>query len=189
MTFREGLALGAVLALVLLGCGSSGSGSASSEAASTSAINRNKEDLQPQAQPDPGHRERDATASQGRQPGRICPPVGRALKGVDHPERLSVLGSGAGHRGVLIASADSEERTPTKPKTNGGIAQFIPSTAASYGLADPYDPLEAIDAEAHMMSDLIRRFGSLQLALAAYNAGPAPVEACHCVPSNPETTA
>lgn len=39
------------------------------------------------------------------------------------------------------------------------------------------------------MSDLIRRFGSPQLALAAYNAGPTPVEACGCVPEIPETTA
>jgi hypothetical protein len=70
-----------------------------------------------------------------------------------------------------------------------GIAQFIPSTAAAYGLDDPFDPVEAIDAEAHLMSDLIRRFGSPQLALAAYNAGPAPVEACGCIPSIPETTA
>jgi Transglycosylase SLT domain/D-alanyl-D-alanine carboxypeptidase len=70
-----------------------------------------------------------------------------------------------------------------------GIAQFIPSTAASYGLADPFDPVEAIDAQAHLMADLIRRLGSPQLALAAYNAGPAPVEACGCVPSIPETTA
>ena len=53
-----------------------------------------------------------------------------------------------------------------------GIAQFIPSTAAAYGLADPFDPVEAIDAEAHLMSDLIRQFGSPELALAAYNAGP-----------------
>jgi hypothetical protein len=70
-----------------------------------------------------------------------------------------------------------------------GIAQFIPSTAAAYGLDDPFDPVEAIDAEAHLMSDLLRRFGSAQLALAAYNAGPASVEACNCVPSIPETTA
>jgi hypothetical protein len=70
-----------------------------------------------------------------------------------------------------------------------GIAQFMPLTAASYGLADPYDPVEAIDAEAHLMSDLLRQFGSPQLALAAYNAGPAPVEACHCVPAYPETQA
>jgi hypothetical protein len=70
-----------------------------------------------------------------------------------------------------------------------GIAQFIPSTAAVYGLRDPFDPEEAIDAEAHLMSDLIRQFGSPQLALAAYNAGPAPVEACRCVPPYPETRA
>jgi hypothetical protein len=70
-----------------------------------------------------------------------------------------------------------------------GIAQFMPSTAVSYGLRDPYDPQEAIDAEAHLMSDLIHQLGSPQLALAAYNAGPAPVEACHCVPAIPETQA
>jgi hypothetical protein len=70
-----------------------------------------------------------------------------------------------------------------------GIAQFMPGTAASYGLADPFDPVEAIDAQAHLMSDLIRQFGSPELALAAYNAGPAPVEACHCVPAIPETSA
>jgi soluble lytic murein transglycosylase-like protein len=70
-----------------------------------------------------------------------------------------------------------------------GIAQFIPSTAAAYGLDDPFDPVAAIDAQAHLMHDLIAQLGSPQLALAAYNAGPAPVEACDCVPSIPETTA
>lgn len=70
-----------------------------------------------------------------------------------------------------------------------GIAQFIPSTAASYGLHDPFDPEAAMDAQAHLMSDLIHQLGSPQLALAGYNAGPAPVEACHCVPAIPETTA
>jgi hypothetical protein len=70
-----------------------------------------------------------------------------------------------------------------------GIAQFIPSTAAAYGLHDPFDPAAAMDAQAHLMSDLIRQLGSPQLALAAYNAGPAPIEACNCVPAIPETTA
>ncbi len=70
-----------------------------------------------------------------------------------------------------------------------GIAQFIPSTAASYGLDDPFDPVAAIDAQAHLMSDLIAQLGSPELALAAYNAGPAPVEACHCIPAIPETQA
>jgi hypothetical protein len=70
-----------------------------------------------------------------------------------------------------------------------GIAQFMPGTAAAYGLADPYDAVAAIDAEAHLMHDLLQQFGSPELALAAYNAGPAPVEACHCIPPYPETQA
>ncbi len=70
-----------------------------------------------------------------------------------------------------------------------GIAQFIPATAAAYGLENPFDPEEAINAQAHLMSDLIRQLGSPQLALAAYNAGPAPVEACHCIPAYSETQA
>jgi hypothetical protein len=70
-----------------------------------------------------------------------------------------------------------------------GIAQFVPSTAAAYGLDDPFDPVAAIEAQAHLMADLIRQLGDPQLALAAYNAGPAPVEACHCVPAYPETQA
>jgi hypothetical protein len=77
----------------------------------------------------------------------------------------------------------------SSPAGAQGIAQFIPSTAAAYGLDDPFDPVAAIDAEAHLMSDLLHQFGSPQLALAAYNAGPAPVEACECVPAIPETTA
>jgi hypothetical protein len=70
-----------------------------------------------------------------------------------------------------------------------GIAQFMPGTAAAYGLENPFDPVAAIDAQAHLMSDLLRQFGSTELALAAYNAGPGAVEPCSCVPDYPETRA
>ena len=70
-----------------------------------------------------------------------------------------------------------------------GIAQFMPATAQAYGLEDPFDPAASIDAQAHLMSDLLEQFGSVPLALAAYNAGTAPVAACDCVPSYPETQA
>lgn len=68
-----------------------------------------------------------------------------------------------------------------------GIAQFMPATAAAMGLRDPLDAAASIDAQAHLMRDLLRRFGSVPLALAAYNAGPAPVAACGCVPPFRET--
>jgi hypothetical protein len=70
-----------------------------------------------------------------------------------------------------------------------GIAQFMPGTAASYGLRDPFDPIAAIDAQAHLMSDLLRQFHSVPLALAAYNAGPGAVAGCSCIPPYPETRA
>ena len=70
-----------------------------------------------------------------------------------------------------------------------GIAQFMPGTAAAYGLSDPFDAPAAIDAQARLMSDLLRDFGEMPLALAAYNAGPAPVAACRCVPPYSETQA
>ena len=70
-----------------------------------------------------------------------------------------------------------------------GIAQFTPGTAQSYGLANPFYADAAIDAQAHLMDDRLRRFGSVPLALAAYNAGQAPVAACGGVPTYPETRA
>jgi soluble lytic murein transglycosylase-like protein len=68
-----------------------------------------------------------------------------------------------------------------------GIAQFMPGTARGMGLSNPFDAEQAIDAQAHLMRDLLRQFGSVPLALAAYNAGPGPVSDCGCVPDNGET--
>ncbi|HEX4625950.1 MAG TPA: transglycosylase SLT domain-containing protein [Solirubrobacteraceae bacterium] len=68
-----------------------------------------------------------------------------------------------------------------------GIAQFTPGTARTYGLNDPFDPEASIEAQAHLMHDLLAQLGSVPLALAAYNAGPGRVRACMCVPPIPET--
>jgi Transglycosylase SLT domain/D-alanyl-D-alanine carboxypeptidase len=94
--------------------------------------------------------------------------------------------------GLLAAQLMAESNFnpyAVSPAGARGIAQFMPATAAAYGLGDPFDVPAAIDAQAHLMSDLLRQFGSVPLALAAYNAGPAAVEACTCVPSYPETQA
>jgi len=48
----------------------------------------------------------------------------------------------------------------------------MPATARQRGLADPFDPLEAIAQSAKLLRDLRREFGNLGLAAAAYNAGP-----------------
>jgi hypothetical protein len=58
------------------------------------------------------------------------------------------------------------------PKGAQGIAQFMPSTAAERGLADPFDPMMAIAESASYLADLAAEFGNVGLAAAAYNAGP-----------------
>jgi hypothetical protein len=56
-----------------------------------------------------------------------------------------------------------------------GIAQFMPTTAQARGLADPFDPEQAIPKAARLLADLRQRFGNLGIAAAAYNAGEARV--------------
>ncbi len=63
----------------------------------------------------------------------------------------------------------------------------MPGTAGAYGLRNPFDAARAIDTQGHLMRDLLRQFGSMPLAPAAYNAGPAPVARCGCGPAIPET--
>jgi Transglycosylase SLT domain len=53
-----------------------------------------------------------------------------------------------------------------------GIAQFMPETASRVGLENPFDPMQAIAASARLLRDLVKQFGNIGLAAAAYNAGP-----------------
>ncbi len=135
----------------------------------------------------------NAVTGPGQDPG---PPGGETLPSFVPPRFRDPLVDAAAKWNVsaaLLAAQLMAESNfdpfAVSPAGAEGIAQFMPGTAASYGLADPFDPVEAIDAQAHLMSDLIHQFGSPELALAAYNAGPAPVEACSCVPAIPETSA
>jgi len=111
-------------------------------------------------------------------PARFAPAISRAA------QRWSVSGA-------LLAAQLYEEShfNPFARSAAGalGIAQFMPATAAGYGLGDPFDAERAIDAQAHLMRDLLRTFASVPLALAAYNAGSARVRACGCIPAIPET--
>lgn len=67
-----------------------------------------------------------------------------------------------------------------------GLMQFMPATAAEMDV-DPFDPASAVDGAARYLRRELDRFGSLELALAAYNAGPGAVQRHGGIPPFPET--
>ena len=123
---------------------------------------------------------RATAAVQSFVPARYAPLIARAA------QRWSVSAQLLAAQIYAESNFNPFARSPAGAQ---GIAQFMPGTARALGLRNPFDPGQAIDAQAHLMRDLLRRFGSVPLALAAYNAGPAAVARCGCVPPYAETRA
>jgi len=69
-----------------------------------------------------------------------------------------------------------------------GLMQLMPGTAQGLGV-DPFNPAQAIDGAARLLSRDLRDFGSLPLALAAYNAGAGAVRQYGGIPPYAETQA
>ena len=67
-----------------------------------------------------------------------------------------------------------------------GVMQFMPGTARGLGI-DPRDPAQAIDGAARHLSRLIKKYGSIDLAAAAYNAGEGNVAKYGGIPPFKET--
>ena len=128
----------------------------------------------------------------------ITPELARAMKSgrVHTPDRewARIIRKAAGIHGLpeeLIASVIHTESAfqarAESPKGAQGAMQIMPQTQRELGLTDPFDPEANVLAGCAYLRRQLDRFGSLELALAAYNAGPANVKKYGGIPPFPET--
>ncbi len=92
-------------------------------------------------------------------------------------------------QGLLAAVAQTESggnRAAVSPAGAQGLMQLMPSTAQGLGV-DPWQPAQAVQGAARLLSKYLHSYGSVPLALAAYNAGPGAVEQYGGVPPYSET--
>ena len=93
-------------------------------------------------------------------------------------------------KSLLLAVAKQESNFDANSVSHAGaqgIMQLMPGTAKTLGVKNAFDPYENIMGGAKLLRDNIRAFGSVPLALAAYNAGPGAVKKYGGVPPYKET--
>ena len=93
-------------------------------------------------------------------------------------------------KSLLLAVAKAESNFDTNSVSHAGaqgIMQLMPGTAKTLGVKNAFDPYENIMGGAKLLRDNIKSFGSVPLALAAYNAGPGAVKKYGGVPPYKET--
>jgi soluble lytic murein transglycosylase-like protein len=89
----------------------------------------------------------------------------------------AVIGQESGFRPDVVSGAGAV-----------GLMQLMPATARELGVSDPFDPSQNVEGGAKYLRSLLDRYdGRLDLALAAYNAGPGAVDHFGGVPPYKET--
>lgn len=133
-----------------------------------------------------------ATVLAGRAPAAVPVAGGAGLAGVPYAELFQQAGAAHGIDPALLAAVARIESGfnpgATSPAGAIGLMQFMPGTAAGLGV-DPRDPASAVDGAARYLRQGLDRFGTVELALAAYNAGPGAVQRHGGIPPYPETQA
>ncbi len=125
-----------------------------------------------------------------RHAGRLLPPPSRS--GLDTIIRRYALENDLSPRLVQsVVQVESGYNTRAlSSKGAMGLMQLMPATARELGVTDPWDPAQNVGGGALYLKQQLQRFGGdLQLALAAYNAGPGAVTRYGAIPPYAETRA
>lgn len=104
---------------------------------------------------------------------------------IRHAERKHQLPDGL--LSALIWQESRFNPLAISPAGAAGLAQLMPATAKELGVSNRHDPHQSIDGGARYLRRMLDQFGSIPLALAAYNAGPNAVKRVGGIPRNKET--
>ena len=88
---------------------------------------------------------------------------------------------------AVIAAESNFDPAAVSVKGAQGLMQLMPATAASMGVIDPLEPDENVRGGVAYLRAMLDRYGELERALAAFNAGPTSVDRYGGVPPYPET--
>lgn len=89
---------------------------------------------------------------------------------------------------LSVMSQESQGKTnAVSPKGASGLMQLMPETAKGLGVTDIFDVEQNVEAGVKYLGQQLQEFGTTELALAAYNAGPGAVRKYNGIPPFAET--